>query len=62
MKANAIPIVEDQDLADADGNAIEVASGYKKIGKAVDNAIRDEGERKERKKCGAKGKAKRRSR
>jgi hypothetical protein len=25
MKANAIPVVEDQDLTDADGDAIEVA-------------------------------------
>jgi nucleolar protein 6 len=58
MEANAIPAVEDQDLAGADGDAIEVAgSDYKKAGKAVDNAVGDEGKRKESK-VGSKGKGK----
>jgi len=50
IKGNAISVLEDQDLADADGDAIEVAGDdYKKIGNAVDNAIGDEGNRKEKK-------------
>lgn len=58
MEANAIPVVEDQDLAGADGDEIEVAGDdYKKTGKAVDNAIGDEGKRKESK-VGSKGKGK----
>ena len=58
MEANAIPAMEDQDLAGADGGAVEVAGGdYKKTGQAVDNAIRDEGKRKESK-VGSKGKGK----
>lgn len=58
MEANAIPVVEDQDIAGADGGEIEVArDDHKKTGKAVDNAIGDEGKRKESK-VGSKGKGK----
>ncbi|KIM47808.1 hypothetical protein M413DRAFT_439487 [Hebeloma cylindrosporum] len=56
IEANAIPVVEDQDLAGGDGDTIEVErDDYKKTGKAVDNAIGDEGKRKESK-VGSKGK------
>jgi len=58
MEANAVPVMEDQDFAGADGDTVEVAGDdYKKTGKAVDNTIGDEGKRKESK-VGSKGKGK----
>jgi hypothetical protein len=52
MKANAIPVLEDQDLADADGDAIEVTT------RSRDNAIGDEDKHKESKVGKQRGKGK----
>jgi len=58
MEANAIPVVEDQDIAGDDGDTTEVAGDiHKKKGKAVGDAVGDEGKRTESK-VGSKGKGK----
>jgi len=58
MEANAVPVVEDQDIAGGYGDTIEVAGDdHKKKGKAVGDAVRDEGKRTESK-VGSKGKSK----